>query len=49
MSIKHFNCVINQFSCNLRVFAAAEDLNMCRTQQINATQSFFFAGHFISR
>jgi hypothetical protein len=22
---------------------------MCRTQQINATQSFFFAGHFISR
>jgi hypothetical protein len=22
---------------------------MCRTQQIHATQSFFFAGHFISR
>jgi hypothetical protein len=21
---------------------------MCRTQQIHATQSFFFAGHFIS-
>jgi hypothetical protein len=31
------------------VFAAALDLNMCRTQQIHATQSFFFAGHFISR
>jgi hypothetical protein len=22
---------------------------MCRTQQIYATQNFFFAGHFISR
>jgi hypothetical protein len=22
---------------------------MCRTQQIHATQSLFFAGHFISR
>jgi hypothetical protein len=22
---------------------------MCHTQQIHATQSFFFAGHFISR
>jgi hypothetical protein len=22
---------------------------MCRTQQIHATQSFLFAGHFISR
>jgi hypothetical protein len=22
---------------------------MCRTQQIHATQSFFFADHFISR
>jgi hypothetical protein len=31
------------------VFAAAHDLNMRRTQQIHATQSFFFAGHFISR
>jgi hypothetical protein len=31
------------------VFAAAHDLNMRRTQQILATHSFFFAGHFISR
>jgi hypothetical protein len=31
------------------VFAAAHVLNMRRTQQIHATQSFFFAGHFISR
>jgi hypothetical protein len=31
------------------VFADAHDLNMCRTQQFHATQSFFFAGHFISR
>jgi hypothetical protein len=30
------------------VFAAAHDLNMCRTQQIHAMQSFFFAGHFTS-
>jgi hypothetical protein len=49
VSIKHFNCVIDHFTCNLRVFAAAHDLNTCRTQQIHATQSFFFAGHFISR
>jgi hypothetical protein len=27
---------------------AAHDLNMCCTQQIHATQSFFFASHFIS-
>jgi hypothetical protein len=49
MSIKHFKCVIDHFSCNLRVFAAAHDLNMCRTQRIHATQNFFFASHFISR
>jgi hypothetical protein len=49
MSIKNFNCVIDHFPCNLRVFAAAHDLNMYRTQQIHATQSFFFADHFISR
>jgi hypothetical protein len=48
MSNKHFNCVIDHFPCNLRVFAAAHDLNVCRTQQIHATHSFFFAGHFIS-
>jgi hypothetical protein len=49
VSIKHFNCVIDHFPCNLRVFAAAHDLNMYRTQQINTTKSFFFAGHLISR
>jgi hypothetical protein len=48
VSIKHFNCVIDNFPCNLRVFAVSHNLNMCRTQ-IHATQSFFFAGHFISR
>jgi hypothetical protein len=40
--------MIDHFPCNLRVFAAAHDLNTRRTQQIHATQSFFFAGHFIS-
>jgi hypothetical protein len=49
MSFSHFNCVIDHFPCNLRVLAAVQDLNMCRTQQIHATQSFFFADHFISR
>jgi hypothetical protein len=38
--------IVTPVSIERWVFAAAHDLNICRTQQIHATQS---AGHFISR